>query len=159
MRRPACSPRPKRVAAAGFTLVELVVVVMILGILASIAAPKLLGMSGKAVDNGLRHTLSIIRDAIDRYSADHEGELPGDDGQESTFKSEVAPYLRGIEFPVCPVGPAKNNLVQTMTGSAVAAAIAAAEPTHGWLYNYGTGEFYAACDDQSSDNVTPYNQF
>ncbi|MEX2316699.1 MAG: type II secretion system protein [Pirellulales bacterium] len=159
MRRPVCSLRPERVAAAGFTLVELVVVVMILGILAAIAAPKLLGMSGKAVDNGLRHTLSIIRDAIDRYSADHDGDLPGDDGLEATFKSEVAPYLRGTAFPKSSVGPAKNNLVHVMTGGGVAAAITAVEATHSWLYNYGTGEFYAACNDPSSDQVTPYDQF
>lgn len=37
----------------GFTLIELVVVILILGILAGVAAPKLLSVSGEATDNGL----------------------------------------------------------------------------------------------------------
>jgi type II secretory pathway pseudopilin PulG len=37
---------------------ELVIVVMILGIIATIAAPKLLGTSQEATDNGLRQTRS-----------------------------------------------------------------------------------------------------
>ena len=63
----------------GFTLVELVVVVMILGILAAVAAPKLLGTSGTATDNGLRQTLSVVRDAIERYAAENGGDFPGTD--------------------------------------------------------------------------------
>src|SRR3954471_14930984 len=87
----------------GFTLVELVVVIMILGILAAIAAPRFFGASQQAVDNGIRQSLSVVRNAIDNYSAEHPGVLPGADGQELTFETDIAPYLRGHVFPTSPV--------------------------------------------------------
>ena len=67
----------------GFTLIELVVVVMILGILAAVAAPKLLGTSSTASDNGIKETLGVVRDAIERYTAEHGGALPGQLGTEA----------------------------------------------------------------------------
>jgi general secretion pathway protein G len=159
MRRPHPLPGQIATARCGFSLIELVVVVMILGIIATIAAPKLLGTSAKASDSSLRHTLSVIRDAIDRYAADHDGKLPGADGQEATFKTDLDPYLRGDDFPDGVVGPAKNNAVEMMNGAGLAAAITAAEPTHSWLYNYATGEFYAACNDTAADQLTTYDKF
>src|SRR5262245_62088684 len=90
----------------GFTLIELVVVVMILGILAAVAAPKLLGTSSSATDNGLKETLSVVRDAIERYAAEHGGALPGTD--ETTFKTALQTYIR--VFPKCPVAGANNGV-------------------------------------------------
>src|SRR3954471_24576018 len=73
----------------GFTLIELVVVVMILGILAAVAAPKLLGTSSTAADNGLKETLSVIRDAVERFTAEHGGALPGQGGTEAGLKTDL----------------------------------------------------------------------
>ena len=144
----------------GFSLIELIVVVMILGILGSIAAPKLLGTSQQATDNGLRHTLSVIRVAIDSYAAEHADELPGADGSEATFKSDIRPYLRGSDFPACTVGPAKNNQVRMLAGDdPITTGLSATEATQSWVYKYETGDFHVNCDDMSSDEVTTYDKF
>jgi type II secretory pathway pseudopilin PulG len=137
---------------------ELVIVVMILGIIATIAAPKLLGTSQEATDNGLRQTLSVIRGAIDTYSAEHEGALPGADGLEATLKTQLQQYLRGKEFPICSVGPAANNEVNMVDGTDPV-SIDGTEATKSWLYKYETGDFHVNCDDLSSDEVTTYDKF
>jgi general secretion pathway protein G len=143
----------------GFTLVELVVVVMILGIIASIAAPRLLGTSQTAIDNGLRQTLTVIRDAIDSYSAEHDG-LPGADGNQATFKADLTPYLRGSSFPACPVGEAANDSIRMQTGTgSIASGVGATDATHSWAYKYETGEFHVNSTETSSDAVTTYDQF
>ena len=152
-----CHFRPHR---RGFSLLELLIVVMIIGIIATIAAPKLLGTSQEATDNGLRQTLSVIRGAIDTYSADHEGDLPGADGQELTFINQVKPYLRGREFPACSVGPAKNNLIRMVDGTApVANTIGGTATSHSWVYKYETGDFHVNCLELSSDGATTYDTF
>ena len=69
--------QPKKPRGNGFSLVEVVVVILILGILAATAAPRLLNTTGTATDNGLHQSLSVTRDAIDLYAAQHNGVLPG----------------------------------------------------------------------------------
>ena len=72
-----------RVAAAaarrrrqgGFTLLELIIVVAIIGILATIAMPKLLHTPDKAKEAVLRTDLRTFRDVIDQYYAD-KGKYP-----------------------------------------------------------------------------------
>jgi general secretion pathway protein G len=153
--------RTSNQSSRGFTLVELVVVVMILGVLGAVATARLLGTSEQSVDSSLRHTLAVIREAVDRYAAEHGGELPGADGQESTFKTDLAKFLRGSEFPKCPVGAARFNdvFMAPATTALSEADVQSTEGTHSWLYKYETGDFYINSSELSSDNETKYYEF
>ena len=134
----------------GFTLVELVVVVMILGILAAVAAPKLLNTSGAAADNGIKQSLSVVRDAIERYAAENGGQLPGTD--EATFKTAIAPYLRGGVLPTCPVAGENNNVLVSGGVTPISGQVDAPE-MKSWAYCFGTGQFI--CNSQTATKSDP----
>jgi len=59
----------------GYTLIELMIVLSIIGILASIAQPNFQKSIIRAKETSLRRSLFVLRDVIDQYYADH-GKYP-----------------------------------------------------------------------------------
>lgn len=95
----------KRLAARGrdergFTLLELVIVVTVLVILATITVPMYQTMVRRSKETTLRDSLVKMRDAIDKYTLDKE-EAPG-----SLDDLVKANYLR--EVPTDPITGEKN---------------------------------------------------
>ena len=79
---------------AGFTLIELMIVMSIVGILLTIAQPSYRKATIKAREATLKLDLATFRDVIDQYYADH-------DGYPSTLETLVEEtYLRNM--PVDP---------------------------------------------------------
>ena len=103
-RRPAKSLRRQR----GFTLVELLVVLVILGLLVGIVAPRAINYLSKAKTDVAKIQLDNLATALDLYRLD-VGRYPN---QEQGLRALVAPpsgvagwhgpYLKGNEVPLDP---------------------------------------------------------
>jgi type II secretion system protein G len=74
----------------GFTLIELIVVMAIVALLVSIAAPRYFASVDRARETALRSSLAVMRSAIDRFAADR-GRYP-----ESLQELIDARYLRAL---------------------------------------------------------------
>lgn len=117
----------------GFTLVELVVVILILGILAAVAAPRMFDKAADARESSMRQSLMVVRDAIQLYKAD-TGVYPA----AGTLANDLRPYISGA-FPAAQAATNANNEVADASAQNPITTVVA-EPK-GWAYNPTTGEF------------------
>jgi prepilin-type N-terminal cleavage/methylation domain-containing protein len=86
-----------RCRRSGFTLVEIMIVVAIIGLLASIAIPNYVQSRGAAYRNACINNLQQIDGAIQRWAM----EMQKDDGQAVAY-SDIQGYLK--RSVVCPAG-------------------------------------------------------
>jgi general secretion pathway protein G len=64
--------RSKRNNEAGFTLMELMIVMMIIGVLTTLAIPSFVGAIRNAREAVLKEDLRVMRSAIDSYTMDKQ---------------------------------------------------------------------------------------
>jgi general secretion pathway protein G len=124
----------------GFTLIEILIVVIILGILAAIVIPQFSNASSDAKKASLRSTVQTLRSQIALYKLQHGDTLPNLSGTgagngwpaltaSSVYQgTTVGPYMQAI-----PVNSLTNGSV--VKDGTNAAAVAGAD----FVYDYGAG--------------------
>jgi len=126
---------------SAFTLVELLIVVIILGILAAVVVPQFSDASGDAQLSSLTTNLQTIRGQLELYKLQHGGLYPAmatfsdqmtgtTDVDGATTGSDFGPYLQAI-----PNNPFSN--ANDVTGTV------STDGTKGWYYDQATGVFKA----------------
>jgi len=80
-----------RKAARGFTLVELLIVVAIIGLVAAIAIPNLLNSVDKAKQKRTMSDIRAIGSAVESYAIDQAGYPIASDA--NALKASIDPYL------------------------------------------------------------------
>ena len=152
--------------STGFTLVEILIVVVILGILAAIVIPQFTNASEDAKGSSLYTQLQTIRSQLELYQINHNGDYPtlaqlqddtnstsGDWGvminktnQDGTFTGtpELGPYMQ--QPPKNPFATAAvSTLVIGSTDNPLANDGTLGDLTaNGWVYNESTGQIVAS---------------
>lgn len=149
-----------RRADSGFTLVELLIVVIILGILAAVVIPQFANVSAEAKESSVRSNLATIRQAISLYRVQHNETYPGQGGwsefvtqltsgtlSDGTPGAKYGPYLRD-EFP-------NNAFTGTATGKTVTTMPSSPSGTEAWIYCITDGQLRAN-QAGNAPSGTPY---
>jgi type II secretion system protein G len=162
----------------GFTLVEVILVVTILGILAAIVLPTFQGNVATAKDSASKTNLMAMRTQIELYKLQHNGYPPGYvngagvpistvplqltktttiGGQPSSSTIPADPFFYGPYLKSIPQNP--FNKLSTITAVAEGTAFSAAVDgtSSGWLYKKETAEIVINWTGTDSEGVYYYN--
>ena len=145
------SARPRR--ASGFTLVEILIVVVILGILAAIVIPQFTNASDSAKGSSLTSQLQTIRSQLELAQIQHGSTYPDlstDWSSLTTKTAGVAAYTAstattafGPYLQQAPVNAFENS---STTGAAAAAGV-------GWVYASSNGAIKAVMASAKASNL------
>ena len=142
----------------GFTLIELMVVIVILGILAAVIAPRIPSFVDKAKEGRTKGNLATLRSTLNIYYSDNDGWYPTSTDQ-TTFSAAIVPKLikKVPECETVKTGHGKSSTVGYF-GTTVGAT-----DTGNWGYNNqsthdGWGDVWVQCThtDNSSTVWTTY---
>jgi general secretion pathway protein G len=120
-------------ARGGFTLIELMIVVAIIGILSAIAIPKFAELIRKSSEGATKGNLGAIRSALTIYYGDMEGVYPAD----PVALTSGGKYLAAIP-------PAKTPNYHSDRSSILLGSVSLNPPddSTGWIYDSAPGDQY-----------------
>ena len=152
----------------GFTLVEILIVVIILGILAAIVIPQFTEASNDARESALQSDLQTMRSQLELYKVQHLENYPQQIATVGADSTKVIAQLTsrtnsagvvGTDATQFPFGPylqqfPSNSFVSDTTKSGIitfgTADPAPGDGNSGWYINTSTGKFSA------NDSIVAY---
>ena len=164
----------------GFTLIEILIVVIILGILAAIVIPQFANSSKEAKQASLVTTVQTLRSQVALFRLQHNDFLPGvvpvvGSGatfDQATFWNQLTmysdvtgvtnaarsntydkgPYMQSIpKNPLCPSTPAADDVQATIDGAAATAVV-------GFIYDFQGGAGSGRIWGTDTDGMTAVPQ-
>jgi prepilin-type N-terminal cleavage/methylation domain-containing protein len=162
----------------GFTLVELIIVVTILGIMAAIVIPTFQGNVATAKESASKSNLMATRTQIELYKLQHNAYPPGYVNGAGTDTATLVlqftgtttvtgivspstvpsdPFLYGPYLKKIPKNPFNNLSSIAYVAEATAFSAAVDGTSSGWLYKKETGEIVMNWTGTDGEGVAYYN--
>jgi general secretion pathway protein G len=154
--------RNYRARKTGFTLIEILIVVIILGILAAIVIPQFSSASNDARKSNVQTTAQTLRSQIALYRLQHADRLPPLAGfwdHMTRYSSEDGANTSATKTTTCKFGPymqqvapnALNQSTVVVDGDGTADAGSAC----GYVYDYSTGGGSGQIWGTDTNSLTP----
>ena len=171
--------RLRRPSGRGFTLIEILIVVVILGIISSIVIPQFSNATHESREATLRDCLRYLRTQVTIFKAQHRDVSPGYPGgnssgaadsgtfvQQMTMCSDENCNLNATPTSTCKYGPYLSampaNPISTYTGIWVVSGAGMPAPDqsqpYGWIYNPTTQTIVANLTGSDASG-TPYTSY
>lgn len=152
-----------RSSKKGFTLVEILIVVIILGILAAIVIPQFTNASEDARKSSLTSQLQTIRSQVELYKLQHRDKYPTGTGAASGAwdwdrlvghtdefgvvieTGKLGPYLQSTPVNALTGGSAMKSVADDTAAKAAVGTFSV--PAEGFSFSQATGKIWAYAKD------------